>query len=68
MERDRPQITNEELILFLQKQPKNVKIFCSVSLLSLDEPEETQEFIDWENRRACVAVEVSSDGITLGYI
>jgi hypothetical protein len=65
-ERIRPQLKAKELAEFLLRDP-DALVFASGSLLNLDEPEETQEFIDWEEKIKVVAVEHSYEGFTIGW-
>ena len=67
MPRQRPQITNEEVIKFLSKYPDDAPVFCSISEVNLDEPEETQEFVLHEERKKCVAIETNGRSITFGF-
>ncbi|MCK4330907.1 hypothetical protein KAX02_13840 [candidate division WOR-3 bacterium] len=68
MIRSRPQITVAEVIRFLSKLPNDLLVFCSVSEVNIDEPEETQEFILDDEKRACVAMETDKKSLTFGYI
>jgi len=65
--RKRPQLTVGEVVDHLSKCDRNLPLFCAASLLNLDEPEETQEFIDDNSRMECVAVEFSSAYATIGF-
>lgn len=70
--RKRPTLTVGELMDYLKNVNPKAKIFLAPSLLNLDEPQATQEFIDDDNRKKCVAVESScpisqTKRVTLGY-
>ncbi len=67
MSRPRPQLTNAEVVKFLNKFPKDMPIYCSVSEINVDEPVETQEFILHEGRKKCVAVDCNTKSITFGF-
>lgn len=67
MTRSRPQLTNGEVIRFLAKRPADAPVFCSISEVNIDEPEETQEFILDDMKRKCVTIESDGKSITFGY-
>ena len=70
MSRFRPQITVGEAIKFLNEYPDDLLIFCATSLVNIDEPEETQEFIEDDRKRPCVAIEGTRHNgyITFGFV
>jgi len=65
--RNRPQITVGELIDFMSKYPKDTLVYSAPSMINLDEPEATQEFI-LDDHTPVVAVEYGSNELTIGYI
>ena len=67
MMRNRPQLTIGELIDFMSKYPRNTLVYSAPSIINVDEPEETQEFIEMEHTPV-VAVEHSVGELTIGYI
>lgn len=67
MIRNRPQLTVGELIDFILKLPKETLVYSAPSMINLDEPEETQEFIDLEHAPV-VAIESCDGEFTMGYI
>lgn len=71
MARQRPQLKVGEVIKFLSELPKNTPIFLGPSIVNLDEPSKTQEFIDWAINEKCVAIEYCAGspekGVTLGW-
>lgn len=68
MIRNRPQITVGEAIKFLSQYSDKTPVFCSISEVNIDEPEETQEFIPDDEKKACVAIESDGKSLTFGYI
>jgi hypothetical protein len=64
--RIRPQLTARELAKFLMTNP-DAPVFVAPSMLNLGEPEETQEFIDWEGRIQAVCVEYDGERFTIGF-
>lgn len=67
MPRLRPQLTLGQVIEFLGKYSDTLPVYCSTSVVNLDEPVETQEFILWDERSRCVAVECDGKSITFGF-
>ena len=67
MKRKRPQITNGEVIKFLSEYPKDLPVYCAPSMLNIDEPEDTQEFIYDDDKTECVAIESDGKFITFGF-
>ena len=65
--RNRPILTARELAAFLLKHPDS-PVYAAISLLNIDEPEATQEFVDWENVSPVVAVEFGSARYTIGFV
>lgn len=68
MARPRPQLTLGQVVGFLKKYPDSLPIHCSTSVVNPDEPVETQEFILWDERSKCVAVECDGESITFGFV
>lgn len=67
MSEKRMQLTVGKVIDHLQKCNRSLPIYTAVSLINLDEPIETQEFInDWEKKK-CVAVEFCNEYATIGW-
>ena len=74
MARKRPQLKLVEVIKHLQniqREVGDIPIFLAPSILNLDEPKETQEFIDSDRKIKCVAIEYCPGqpkfGVTLGW-
>lgn len=69
--RKRRQFKVGEVVKLLSKLSQNSPVFLAPSMLNIDEPPKTQEFIDWERRVKCVAIEYSlavpSKGVTFGW-
>jgi hypothetical protein len=77
--RKRNALTVGQLIEYLSKYPKEAKVYAAPSLVNLDEPPETQEFIDHEVRTKVVSMEgpdpdlcnlktILKAGVTVGYV
>jgi len=67
MTRKRPPLTVGKAINFLSKLDKNLPIGIAPSWVNLDEPPETQEFINWEEVRVCVAIEHTPTEVIFGW-
>jgi hypothetical protein len=70
--RKRPVLTVKELIKYLRKVNPNAKVFLAPSIVNLDEPQATQEFILTEEGLKCVAIEcvmplMLTKQVTLGW-
>ncbi|KKL72813.1 hypothetical protein LCGC14_2081090, partial [marine sediment metagenome] len=59
-----------QLMKFLRKFPPNSKLMCAPSMLNIDEPPTTQEFIDDTRALKLVSIEylASRQEITFGYV
>ncbi|KKM26341.1 hypothetical protein LCGC14_1585740 [marine sediment metagenome] len=68
--RQRPQLKLHQLMKFLRKLPPNSKLMCGPSMLNIDEPPKTQEFIDDTRALKLVSIEYSArpNEITFGYV
>ena len=66
--RRRPQLKLHQLMKFLRKFPPNLKLACAPSMLNIDEPPKTQEFIDNTRALKLVSIEVGRKEITFGYV
>jgi len=60
MNRIRPQLTAGEIIDFISKYPRDTLVSAGPSLLNLDEPVETQEFIMEDEAIPVVSVSYSN--------
>jgi hypothetical protein len=72
--RKRPILTVGDLEKFIKGMNPKATIFLAPSILNLDEPKETQEFIDSDRKIKCVAIETIAfnnpkdvKSITLGW-
>ena len=70
--RKRPALTVRELRIYLGRLNPNAKVYLAPSIVNLDEPEETQEFICDEHKKKCVAIEatvplIKTKYVTLGF-
>ncbi len=66
MARKRPQLKVKDLKLILKKFDQNAPIFLASSIVNLDEPQRTQEFIDSDRKVKCVAIEYYPGNLKLG--
>lgn len=69
--RKRPQLTVGELKRFLRKLNNDAPVFLAPSVVNIDEPKETQEFILDDEKIKCVAIEYiptqPKKGVWLGW-
>ena len=69
--RNRPALTVRKLRNYLRKINPGAEVYIAPSIVNLDEPEETQEFILGEGVK-CVAIEstvplITTQRVTLGW-
>ena len=67
--RKRPQLTVKQLMEFLTTLPPECKLYYAPSMLNIDEPPMTQEFIDTPRSVIVVSIEYlrRSKRVTIGW-
>lgn len=67
--RRRPQMMANRLVAFIKKHSRaKSRIFAAPSVVNLDEPPTTQEFINWDKTKKVVSIEWNGSDFTIGFV